>query len=575
MFEIDRFDFDDTAPGKIMALRHGNNYVGLSWPVAYVLNNDKEAYIGETIHASQRTSQHLANQDRRKLTEIRIISDERFNKSVILDLEAFLIKHMHADGKYELQNGNNGLQDHDYYQKSQYKDEFEKIWDRLRQIGVVNKTIEDIENSEMFKYSPYKSLGPEQLQAEMEIIQALIKSLETGNRCSVIVSGGAGTGKTILGIYLMKFFADITAGSGFSFLLSEEEPADEFEEVYADERLQAIRKIGIVLPQKSLQTSVKNVFKGVKNLDPKMVLSPVDVVKNYIQTGEKYDLLIVDEAHRLKCRYKGHLANYTAFDKCNSDLGLDKKWGTELDWLMMCSKNIIMFRDELQTVRPCDIDSKDFNQIVGGKYGGNLAYSKLETQWRCEGGKDYIDYLRQILSCRQEEKRDIENYDVKLFHHCDEMVQEIKRLNSEMGLCRVVAGYAWTWNRNKPQEYTIEIQNKKYRWNKTYNNWIQTKTAIDEIGCIHTVQGYDLNYTGVIIGEDIKYDPDTGEIYAVKQNYYDQQGKAGVADDPEGLRGYLTNIYLTLLTRGIKGTYIYVCDDELRKYFERYFEVVE
>ncbi len=575
MFKIDCFDFDDNAPGKIMELRHGKNYVGLSWPVAYVLNNEKEAYVGETIHASQRASQHLTNQDRRKLTEIRIISDETFNKSVILDLEAFLIKHMHADGKYELQNGNNGLQDHDYYQKSEYKDEFEKIWNKLRQLGVVTNSIEDIENSELFKYSPYKSLGVEQLRAEMEIIQALLKSLQTGERCTVIVKGGAGTGKTILGIYLMKFFADIAKGTGFSFLLSEEEPGDEFEEIYADERLQAIQKIGLVIPQKSLQTSVKNVFDGVKNLEKKMVLSPVDVVKDYLKTGKRYDLLIVDEAHRLKCRNKGHLANYRSFDQCNRDLGLDKYEGTELDWLMMCSKNIIMFRDELQTVRPCDIDGEDFNRITGIKYGGNLNFSQLETQWRCEGGEDYIDYLRQILSCRQKEKRDIDHYDVRLYRRCDEMIKDIKRLNTEMGLCRVVAGYAWTWNRNKPQEFTIEIQDKKYRWNRSYDNWIQTPTAIDEIGCIHTVQGYDLNYTGVIIGEDIKYDPDTGEIYAVKQNYYDQQGKAGVADDPEGLRNYLTNIYLTLLTRGIKGTYIYVCDDELRKYFERFFDVQE
>ena len=107
-----------------------------------------------------------------------------------------------------------------------------------------------------------------------------------------------------------------------------------------------------------------------------------------------------------------------------------------------------------------------------------------------------------------------------------------------------------------------------------YDNWIQTPNAVNEIGCIHTVQGYDLNYTGVIIGEDIKYDPETNEIYAVKENYHDQQGKSGVANDPEGLRNYLTNIYMTLMTRGIKGTYIYVCDDELRKYFERFFDVV-
>ena len=95
---------------------------------------------------------------------------------------------------------------------------------------------------------------------------------------------------------------------------------------------------------------------------------------------------------------------------------------------------------------------------------------------------------------------------------------------------------------------------------------------MNEIGCIHTVQGYDLNYLGVIIGEDLKYDPDKKQIYADKNNYYDQQGKSGVANDPEGLKEYLTNIYLTLMTRGIRGTFVYVCNDELRDYLAQYIE---
>ena len=111
MFKIDPFAFNEETPAKISELHYGDRSVGSNWPVVYIINNSKEAYVGETIHASQRASQHLKNEDRKKLTEIRIISDEEFNKSVILDLEAFLIRHMHADEKYVLQNGNDGLQD--------------------------------------------------------------------------------------------------------------------------------------------------------------------------------------------------------------------------------------------------------------------------------------------------------------------------------------------------------------------------------------------------------------------------------------------------------------------------------
>ncbi len=571
MANIDKFRFDIQAVDKVRELSHYNHSIGTNWPVTYIINNAKEAYVGETVHAAIRIEQHLMNADRRKLTEIRIISDNSYNKSVILDLEAFLIKHMGADGKYKLQNGNGGLQDHDYYNRQDYYQEFEKVWKKLKQQGVVEHSLIEIENSELYKYSPYKSLGDEQHQAELAIIKALSENFEKGRKCTIVVRGGAGTGKTILAIYLMKFFADVISSN-----TQKEHSEDdvEIEEVYASDNLVGLEKIGLVIPQKSLKTSVKDVFRSVRGLEPKMVLSPQEVVKDFISSGRKYDLLFVDEAHRLKCRNKGHLSNYRSFDECNRQLGLDPVMGNELDWLLMCSNNIVLFRDELQTVRPCDIDAEAFRSATGGREGGVLIESALSTQWRCEGGNEYIDYIKNIIACRQTEKKHIVNYDVKLFSDCSQMVAEIKAKEREMGLCRVVAGYAWTWDRKKPNEYTIDIQGQKYRWNRVYDNWIQTPTAIDEIGCIHTVQGYDLNYTGVIIGKDIRYDKAKNRIVADKQNYFNQQGKSGVADDQKALTEYLTNIYLTLLTRGIKGTYIYICDDALREYFEQFFDAV-
>ena len=98
---------------------------------------------------------------------------------------------------------------------------------------------------------------------------------------------------------------------------------------------------------------------------------------------------------------------------------------------------------------------------------------------------------------------------------------------------------------------------------------------MSKIGCIHTLQGYDLNYAGIIVGNDLKYDPEKQVILADKTNYFDTLGKAGVADDPEALKDYLCNIYLTLLTRGIKGTYIYVCDDALQEYFRQFIPLAE
>ena len=571
---IDRFDFEISAVGEIRSLRHYNNKVGDNWPVVYVLNNDTEAYVGETVNVARRTEQHLGNTQKQNLTEIRIISDKDFNKSVILDLESFLIKHMAADGKFKLLNGNNGIQDHDYYERSRYENEFKKIWKKLHKLGVASRSIEDIENSELYKYSPYKSLGLEQIDAEMEILKAFEEHKDDKNGVSIIVRGGAGTGKTILAIYLMKLFSDINEKE-----LESNEPDDyldeDFDYIYAAERIDGIEKIGIVFPQKSLRSSLKDVFKGVRGLSPDMVLDTTDVVKNYMETGEKYDLLIVDEAHRLKCRNKGHLSFYGRFDECNQKLGLDKMKGTELDWIYICSKSQIIFRDDLQTIRPCDIDAEDFKEITEKRYPKTVVEQALETQWRCKGGNDYINYLRKILSCEPVEYKEIENYDFKLYSNVGNMVEDIKTLNDKYGLCRNAAGYAWKWITKKDKKaYDIVIGNNKYRWNSTYDNWITTPNAVNEIGCIHTVQGYDLNYLGVIIGEDIKYSPVTKQIYADKNNYYDQQGKSGVAEDPEALREYLTNIYLTLMTRGIRGTYVYVCDPALREYMSKFIPVV-
>ena len=197
----------------------------------------------------------------------------------------------------------------------------------------------------------------------------------------------------------------------------------------------------------------------------------------------------------------------------------------------------------------------------------------LETQWRCKGGNDYIDYVRDILSCTAKEYREVENYDFKLYEDPNRMIEDIKALNEKMGLCRTAAGYAWKWySKNDKKAYDIELDGKKYRWNSKDVKWIESKESINEIGCIHTVQGYDLNYLGVIIGEDIKYSEVTGEIYPDKTCYFDQQGKSGVADDKEALRDYLTNIYLTLMTRGIRGTYVYVCDPALREYMAQFIE---
>ena len=580
MAYIDTFVFNRSSLDNIRRLKHDDNRVGENWPVVYVLNNEKVAYVGETVNAVRRADQHLSNKEKRQLTEIRIISDDDFNKSVILDLESFLIKHISADGKYKMLNANNGLQDHDYYERSRYEKEFRDIWDELKRQGLVEQSVEDIENSELFKYSPYKTLGSDQIEAEQDILRAFAEHRNDKDGVRIIVRGGAGTGKTILAIYLMKLIADANT------VLPGDAKIDDYidedvESVYASESLNGIFKIGIVLPQPSLRASIKDVFNSIKSLKTSMVLGPTDVVNNYLKTNEKYDLLIVDEGHRLKSRKNGNMANNGAFKKKCEDLEIDYETGSELEWILKCSKHQIVFRDDWQTVRPCDMDNDEFMEVINKNWHGELVQQFLLSQWRCKGGNDYINYVKDILKTKADEYHDIENYDFKLYYDANRMISDIKLLEKEYGLCRVAAGFAWEWktdprhNQDGKYTYDIEIDGEKYKWNSTRDNWIGSKNSINEIGCIHTVQGYDLNYLGVIIGEDLKYDKVQGEIVAHAENYYDSMGKAKIADDKKQLREYLLNIYMTLMTRGIRGTYVYVCDPALREYMSHFIPIVK
>jgi DUF2075 family protein len=137
----------------------------------------------------------------------------------------------------------------------------------------------------------------------------------------------------------------------------------------------------------------------------------------------------------------------------------------------------------------------------------------------------------------------------------------------------MVAGYAWEWKtKNDKDAYDIVIDDVSMRWNGTQTDWIASPKALEEVGSIHTVQGYDLNYAGVIIGADLRYDAETNRIVFHRESYFDKKGKEnnptlGLTYSDDDLLRYVTNIYTVLLTRGIRGTYVYVSDPGLRLLF--------
>ena len=147
-----------------------------------------------------------------------------------------------------------------------------------------------------------------------------------------------------------------------------------------------------------------------------------------------------------------------------------------------------------------------------------------------------------------------------------------------MGLARVVAGYAWPWRSKRDKSaYDIELDGLRLRWNQVAVDWVNSPGSLDEVGSIHTIQGYDLNYAGVVIGKDLRYDPARGALYFDRANYHDSRGMQnnrirGITYTDDDVLSMVRNIYAVLLTRGIRGTFVYICDSALREHLRPYFQ---
>ncbi|SCZ77504.1 hypothetical protein SAMN02910350_00824 [Pseudobutyrivibrio xylanivorans] len=505
-----------------------------NWPMLYILENGKQAYIGESNHAKTRMTQHASNEEKRIFDKVHFIYSKLFNQSVTFDYESKLIQYIVADELFQVTNKNSGIADKQYYKKEEYDEQFEKLWRKLQREKLVKHSLEEIQNSDLFKYSPYKELNDSQRTA----VDDILKKLESGNIKRVVVNGMPGSGKTIVAIYLMKYLAD--------------------SDLYKD------KMIGFVVPQVSLRKTMKQIFKSIYGLTPSQILSPSDVTK------KKYDILLVDEAHRLH-QYR-NISYMGPFKKNCEKLGLSTE-ADELDWILKQSDCAVLFYDSLQVVGPSGIDIERFDKKMDNAVPKRLiSYYTLFTQMRVQGGNDYIEFVKQLLNASCEKKYHSDKYELKMYLDFSEFEKDMYFKEDQYALTRMIAGYAWPWVSQKDDsKKDISIQGVSRKWNHCTEGWVHTEEAIDEVGCIHSIQGYDLNYAFVVLGKDIGYDKDKHEIVVKSENYFDQNGKKTASYDE--LLNYIKNIYYVLMTRGIKGTYLFVCDDNLREYFKEYIEI--
>jgi DUF2075 family protein len=571
-FEIRRFQFNL----EEISLQSQLEPKIKNWPVVYSISDSARIYIGESTSAVKRLGQHKKNPAKSKLEVAQVILHERFNISATKDLESRLINYFHGDNKYIVQNEAPGLRDAAYFDKNNYSLIFEEIFEQLRSQGMFSRSLKEIENENLFKFSPFKSLNDDQAVAIEGILDSILGSERISTGKEIVVQGGPGTGKTIVAIYLMKLLMDIAARGGEDDFDSD----SFFFEFFTQDLEEKLSnwKIAIVIPQQALRATIQNAFRSIPGLSPKMVLTPWEVASS----ADDFDLLIVDEVHRLKMRANMNTAQLNGKFRDNNIaiFGSDDYKYTQLDWIRAKSKNRIFLLDAEQSVMPQDLPQTVVSKVVSDSISSHNHF-KLLTQMRVKGGEDYIDFVSDLLAGTAGLGiQTFQDYELKLFTDIRDFQSAIAEKERDFKLSRMVAGYAWDWSSRNDETglvKDIEIDGLSLVWNRAQKDWVSSEVSPDEVGSIHTVQGYDLNYCGVIIGRDLQFDSVEQRITFSRDNYRDTKGKEnnvklGYFPTDEDLLKYVKQIYRVLLTRGIRGTYIYIVDPELRNYFAKFIK---
>lgn len=358
----------------------------------------------------------------------------------------------------------------------------------------------------------------------------------TGMKQVMIVKVGPGTGKSVIGINLL---CEATRRGWIAkYVTKNNAPRN----VYAAKLQQKhVSDINTVPIDSLFKGSMAHCF-GVSN---------------------QYDLLIVDEAHRLM--------NGTLYDKDDDQMAK----------LINAAKTIVFFIDENQRVSLDDAGSIE-GIISRAKrlHCAKPVVSELISQFRCNGSTLYLrwlDNLLQITSGSIFKLSDI-GYDLKVMDTPNEVMNFIKEKNKYNNKSRVVAGYCWEWKsrkRNDIMDIEYPEYNFAYQWNRPDDKtWSITEGSIDQIGCIHTCQGLEFDYVGVIIPDDLVYRNGKIEVNPSKHPHDDRNLKEWKRiiqergeDGKEIIRRLIKNTYRTLLTRGMKGCRVFIQDPELKQYF--------
>ena len=571
IYEIDySYEAVESLEGGILQEEGSNAKYLLDYPTVYIVHDEKKSrefsvYIGETSDIRQRTKQHLiedpkkredweslANSDDSKMY---IIGHDYFNKSLTLDIENKLMMYMSSIDSVQSVYNRRTNQQKEYYTVDKLDEIFSKIWRKLRN---KNKTLFPVEkiikDSALFKASPFHKLSDEQIQAKDKVILKIMEAL-TRNQSGelILVTGEAGSGKTVLMSSLFYELKQLAQEESENIVLQE---ANSYLLVNHEQQLKVYQQIA-----NKLGITSKKV--------PNLVSKPTTFINNHTPE-EKADVVIVDEAHLLwtqgKQSYRGKNQLYDLMERAKvvvAVFDINQVLTTEQYWE----------EEELLTLEH------------EANLKGNFIH--LENQMRINASQSTINWIRSMIDDRKINPilKDIKGYDLKIFNHPEELYQAIreKAKDENSGISRITATFDWEYvDKRKPEKddyWRVKIGNWSLPWNlqlpqmkeqkrKNRNlSWAEQEQTIYEVGSTFTIQGFDLNYAGVIIGPSVKYR--NGEI--VFDRSFSQNKKATRQRTlKNGKKEQFSDMLLknelnVLLTRGVNGLYIYAVDEELQK----------
>ena len=364
------------------------------------------------------------------------------------------------------------------------------------------------------------------------IVKTSLQGLK-GPKQVVIVKGGPGTGKSVIAI------------NALSRLMGQ--------------RLIARYVTPNAAPRAVFEVKLKSAFKGgeIKEL--------FSGSGNFTGTeANDFDVLIVDEAHRLKLR--------TQYSKGGDN---------QIREVIQAAKTSVFFLDEAQKVTWKDIGESFEIEKFARDMGAEIHHLELKSQFRCNGSDGYLTWLDESLGIAEDSGNSFSdaNYDFQVFDDPSDLYAEIRNRNKSNNKSRMLAGYCWDWISKKDKlKFDIEFPKFNFRakWNLESRGsaWIIDPNSIDDIGCIHTSQGLELEYVGVIIGPDFKImdgclatEPSGRASTDVSLHGYKKELKENPELATIKADQIIRNTYRTLMTRGMKGCYIYCTDEQVASYF--------